>query len=180
MSSPYSFATRLFLIFVGVFLLIYFGRIFSLPESWGKYGYYRSDYIEEEASLPLVHGNDESCRSCHAEDYEMKYSGAHKQLSCEICHAPVSEHASGKTKIADMPYITGVDQNDLCLKCHQKVIGRPEKFPMVDAAKHFEEQEVDVSNECGVCHTVHEPLETMKYVKRLRTLREGLDDEDDE
>lgn len=180
MNAPYSFATRLFLVFIGILFLIYFARILSLPESWGEYGYYRGDYIAEEASKALVYGTSESCQSCHEEVYAIKKSGSHKHLSCEMCHAPLGEHVKGRKKIGEMPVQVGNQQSTMCLKCHQKVIGRPEEFPMVDASRHLEEQKVDATNACGTCHTVHEPLETMKYVKRLRTLREGLDDEDDE
>ncbi len=179
MNSPYSFSTRLFLLFIAILLLIYFARIFSLPESWGDYGYYRGDYIDEEASKAMVYGGNDTCQSCHEEVYTIKKEGAHKKLSCELCHGPVGEHVEGKRYIGELSVERGTKQTKMCLRCHQEVTGRPETFPMVDAKQHLEDEKVDASNACGSCHTVHEPLETMRYVKRLRTLREGLDDDDE-
>ena len=110
----------------------------------------------------------------------MKHQGAHKRLSCELCHAPVSEHAKDGNKFADMPVKRGEEQRELCLKCHQKVIGRPAKFPMVVALEHLKEQKVRSTHSCNRCHTVHAPLETMKHIehiKELRKLRKGAGDE---
>ena len=177
MSSPYSFSIRLILIFVGVIVLVVVARILILPESWGEYGYYRGDSINEEASHPLVHGTNDSCKACHEELYGMKKAGAHQRLSCEACHAPVTEHVYDGKKFADMPVRKGMTQTTLCLKCHQSVLGRPEKFPMIAYPAHMEEQEVKLTHDCNRCHTVHAPLESMKYVKRLRSLREGVEHE---
>lgn len=177
MGSPYSFTKRLVLIFIVIISVVFIVRILVLPESWGEYGYYRGDYIEEEASRPLVHGTNESCVSCHETVYEMKHAGVHQRLSCETCHAPVTEHVRDGEKFADMPVRHGEDQTQLCLRCHQKVEGRPEKFPMIDAKTHLEEQEVRPGHECNRCHTVHAPLEAMKHVKKLRTMREEMDHE---
>lgn len=177
MESPYDFTKRLVLIFVGIIAVVVIARMALLPESWGQYGYYRGDYIGEEAARPLVHGTNDSCKSCHETVYEMKHAGVHQRLSCESCHAPVTEHARDGEKFADMPVRRGVAQTALCLKCHQRVVGRPEKFPMIDAAAHLEEQNVRPTHDCNRCHTVHAPLEAMKHVRALRSLKEEVEHE---
>lgn len=177
MESPYEFTRRLVLVFVGIVALVLIVRMVVLPESWGEYGYYRGDYIEEEAARPLVHGTNDSCKSCHETVYEMKHAGAHHRLSCETCHAPLVEHVRDGEKFADMPVRRGEAQTQLCLKCHQRVIGRPETFPMIDAAAHLDEQGVRPTHECNRCHTVHAPLEAMQYVKRLRDVKEEVSHE---
>ena len=174
MNRPSSFYLRLVAVFVAIVALVLIGRALMLPDSWGKYGYYRGNYIGEEASKSLTYGTNESCKECHAPVYELKASGTHKRLSCEICHGPVGVHAQDGKKIADMPVKGENLQKDLCLTCHQKVVGRPEKFPMITFPDHLEDQKVKPTHTCNQCHTVHAPLENMKHVKELRTLKDEM------
>jgi len=174
MNSPFSFTKRLILIFIAIIVLVIMGREYFLPDSWGMYGNYRGNAVHEEANRSLVYGTNNSCGSCHEEVYDMKRVGVHHRLSCEICHAPVTEHVDGNKKIADMPVKIGDAQSKLCLTCHQKVLGRSEKFPMIEYPKHLEDQDVKLTHDCNICHTVHAPLESMKYIKKLRTLKEKV------
>jgi len=177
MSGPYSFLVRVLLVFVGIIALVVIGKQIMTPDSWGEYGYYRGDYIKEEASRALVHGTNESCKSCHEEVYELKDHSTHKRLSCEACHAPVAEHAKDGNKFADMPVRRGEAQVSLCLKCHQKIVGRPVKFPMIEHPQHLEAQNVKTTHTCDQCHTVHAPLENIKHVKDMRSsLKEAVDE----
>lgn len=172
-----QFTYRLALVFVVIIALVLVVRTLMLPDSWGKYGYYRGDAVDEEASRALVHGTNESCKTCHEEVFDIKHAGVHQRLSCESCHAPVTDHVADGEKIADMPVGKGENQTALCLTCHQQVIGRPETFPMIDVKTHLEEMEVSATHECNRCHTVHAPLESINYVKKMRTLRERITDE---
>ncbi len=172
MDSPTDFTKRLLLVFAGIIALVVIGRMIILPDSWGEYGYYRGDYVDEEASRAMVYGTNDSCRNCHEEVYDMKRAGVHKRLSCEICHAPVSEHVLNDKKFADMPVKKGEPQRELCLTCHQSAQGRPETFAMIQFPKHLEDQKVKTTHECNRCHTVHAPLESMKYIEVLRKRRE--------
>ncbi|MBE0492519.1 MAG: hypothetical protein IBX44_09770 [Sulfurospirillum sp.] len=156
------FYFRLVLLLVGIVILIVVGRMIFLPDSWGQYGYYRGAYIHEEAAKNLVYGTNDSCKECHKEIYDLKLQGHHQRLSCEICHAPVGEHAQNGEKIADMPRKLGEPQVDLCLKCHIKVEGKPEKFPVIEYPKHLSDQNVKVTHTCDQCHTVHAPLENIE------------------
>ncbi len=166
------FYLRLVLVFTGIVALVLIGRAVLVPDSWGEYGYYRGGYIQEEASRDLVYGTNKSCMSCHESVYELKEEGSHKRLSCEICHGPVGEHAKDGKKIADMPVRKGEKQIALCLTCHKKVVGRPEKFPMIEHIGHLEELNVKITHTCDQCHTVHDPLENMNIVKKMHKLRE--------
>ena len=171
------FYLRLVLVFLGIIALVLIGRAIMVPESWGEYGYYRGDYIAQEASRDLVYGTNISCQNCHEEIYDLKFAGTHKRLSCEICHGPVTAHVKGGKKIADMPIDKGDKQISLCLTCHKKVVGRPEKFPMIEHIEHLEELDVKLTHTCDQCHTVHDPLENMNIIKKmhkLRTLKEEL------
>ena len=129
---------------------------------------------DEEASRAITYGTNESCRECHSELLELKEGSKHDRLSCEICHAPISEHIKDGKKIADMPTHKGESQIKLCLKCHQKTIGRPKKMPQIDVKEHLEERGVKSTHTCDQCHTVHAPLENINYVKKMRSLKEDL------
>ncbi|GEM_PF-1202956 len=142
------------------------------PSSWGEYGNYRGDALKDEAAKPLVYGDNASCVECHGEINELARGDVHKNISCEMCHTPVSEHVRDGKKIKDALVVGVKEQNSLCLKCHSKMMGRGEKFPMVDAKLHLEELEVRPTSSCNRCHTVHAPMENINYVKKLRELRE--------
>ncbi|MDD3324079.1 MAG: multiheme c-type cytochrome [Sulfurospirillaceae bacterium] len=162
------FYLRLALVFVGIIGLVLVGRAFMVPDSWGKYGYYRGNYINEEASRILTNGTNESCKECHIEVYEMAAEDKHEKLSCEACHGPVAKHAADGKKIGDMPVTKSENQKALCLKCHQQVVGRPDKIKMIELPKHLEDQKVKLTHTCDQCHVVHAPYQNMKMVKQLR------------
>lgn len=176
--NPNAFWQRTILVFLAIIALMLLGRALFVPDSWGELGYYRADSIKDELAKPLVHGQNESCQSCHAEVYDMKQHSVHARLACESCHAPVSTHvdASGE-KIGDMPHKLGEPQVELCLSCHQKTLGRPEKFPMIEYPAHIEEQNVHADHTCDQCHTVHAPLENIKKARGLfKTLKQEVED----
>lgn len=171
------FYLRLLLVFLGIIALVLIGRAIFVPDTWGEYGYYRGGYIEEEASRELVYGTNESCKSCHVEVYDLKYESNHKRLSCEICHGPVGTHVKDGKKIADMSVRRSDTQIDLCLTCHQKVVGRPDKIKMIEYPDHIVDQNVKETHTCDQCHTVHAPLENINRVKEMRksrTLKEEI------
>jgi len=174
------FYLRLLLVFLGIIALVLIGRVIFVPDSWGEYGYYRGGYIEQEASLELVYGTNESCKNCHEEVYDLKLESTHKRLSCEICHGPVNAHAKDGKKIAVMPVRKNEKQIELCLTCHTKVVGRPQKFPMIEYPEHLVDLDVKTTHTCDQCHTVHAPLENMNFIKAIkknRTLKKELTNE---
>lgn len=176
MNGKNQFWLRVILVFFAIIGIVLLGRVIMLPDSWGEYGYYRGDFIDQEAHKDMKYGTNESCRKCHGEVYELKEHSSHNRLSCEVCHAPVVEHVKEGKKFANMPTKKGEYQISLCLKCHQKTIGRPEKFPMIDQKTHLSEQNVKSTHTCDQCHTVHAPLENMKHVKKMRSLKEALNE----
>ncbi len=164
--NPNAFWLRALGVLGLIIVLWFIGRAIMVPGSWGEIGYYRADAIKDELAKPLVHGQNESCKSCHAEVYDLKQKSEHTRLACESCHAPVSTHIQDGKKIGDMPHKAGDAQIALCLSCHQKVVGRPEKFPMIDHIKHLEEQGVKTTHTCDQCHIVHAPLDNIKKAKK--------------
>jgi len=174
--KPYQFGIRLVVVFAVIIAVVVLGRQMMLPDSWGEYGYYRGAYIDEEAHKEIKYGTNESCKSCHEEVYELKAHSVHKRLSCEMCHAPVSQHAQEGKKFAKMPSMQGKPQIDLCLSCHQEGVGKPKDFPTINHLKHLKEQDVKPTHTCDQCHTVHDPMENINHARKLRTLKEVVDE----
>jgi len=169
-----------FLIVFGIIGTILVARSIVMPDSWGKYGHYRADYIDEEASRAIKYGQNDSCMSCHEEVVELKNEGKHKRLSCEMCHSPLSEHVKDGKKFADMHVAKDDDLDKTCLRCHQtNVIGRPKDFPTIDKKEHLKSKRVRADHHCNQCHTVHHPLETINEAKKLahKNLREAVENE---
>ncbi|MEA2027642.1 MAG: hypothetical protein U9N49_01520 [Campylobacterota bacterium] len=174
--KPNQFGIRLVLVFIGIIVVVVLGRVWMLPDSWGEHGYYRGAYIDEEAHKKMKYGTNGSCKECHSEVNELKEHSVHKRLSCEICHAPQSEHIKDGKKIADMHIMKSQDQIKLCLTCHQESVGRPEKFPTIDPKQHLKEHNVKATHTCDQCHTVHAPMENINHARKLRTLKEAVDE----
>ncbi len=176
MDSPNQFWIRAILVFLSIIGIVILGRYLMLPDSWGQYGYYRGAYVDQEANKPLIHGTNQSCISCHNEVVELQNYHSHKNLSCETCHSSINTHIENGKKIADMDIKQGENQVNLCLKCHQKTVGRPENFPMIDRFEHLDKLKVKNTHTCDQCHTVHAPLENIDHVKKLRMLKETINE----
>ena len=80
----------LFAVFIILFLV---ARHFLIPESFGKYGHYRANSIDETAALPINYAGKTVCIECHDTEAELLASDAHAGLSCEVCHGPNAKHA---------------------------------------------------------------------------------------
>ena len=145
------------LIVLGIVATIFLGRHLLTPDSWGKYGHYRADYIDEEANRSINYGENDSCMKCHSEVTEMLKHGEHKTLSCEVCHSPLSEHIADGKKIGSMKVPTGNE---------------------IDKNEHYKKLEIRADHNCNQCHTVHYPKENINKAKSLsRNLREAVDNE---
>ncbi len=142
------------------------------PSSWGEYGNYRGDALKDEASKPMIYGDNKSCISCHKEINKLAKESNHKRLSCELCHNPLSEHVKNGKKFKDAKIVSKKSQNELCLLCHKKILGRESEFPSIDPIKHLDILKVKPNTTCTKCHAVHAPMENINYVKSLRELRE--------
>jgi RNase P subunit RPR2 len=125
-------------------------RGFLLPRSYGLYGPYRYDNVSEQANVRLPrHAGAISCGACHKKRLEELTAGAHKNVSCEVCHAPLASHVRDGAKVAAM----SVDRSfTLCARCHRRLVARPAAFPQVDLPQH-----VQGKLEGGVCLDCHNP-----------------------
>ena len=155
MKSPTFHIKRLFFIIAAVLAGGIMVRAYFVPESFGQYGYYRGDALQEEQSRPVTFSEQKKCAEaeCHEEKYLTKEESKHKPVVCENCHGAFAFHPGeekeNKEKFGTRP------ERDLCLTCHRKEPARPEDFPTIVEAEHYLEGEE--LPQCILCHDPHSP-----------------------
>ena len=141
---------RVALVLVVVLAAVFLTRGFLVPKSYGLYGPYRHDNVKEQmdARAPAFAGAA-ACAECHADEARKRGAGAHRSVSCEVCHAPLGHHVKADGSVVAPP----IDRSfTLCARCHRKVLGRPVKFPQVVLEQH-----VGGAVEGKVCLQCHDP-----------------------
>ena len=142
---------------------------FLVPASFGMYGHYRADAIDEAADLPIRHGTNQSCFKCHPYEAGLHKAGLHKTISCEFCHGTYGDHVADGKKTAALPVKTGKEITFLCLRCHNTEIKARAVTVIKTVAMpaHLTDQKVKPTHNCNQCHHVHAPL---KYIKRAQQI----------
>ena len=168
-SSYNSHVKRAVLGLVGMAIIGVVFKIVLTPESFGVYGHYRADAIEEEANIEIRHWTNAPCFSCHAHEANIHLNGTHKTISCEFCHGPYADHITDGKKTGALPVKKGEEIKTLCLRCHNKAIqARPEAvIKTVTMPDHLKDQNVKLTHTCNQCHHVHAPL---KYINRANQI----------
>lgn len=144
-------------------LLLLFGlaimiavRSLLVPDTWGRYGWYRAANVAEQRDHPLMHAGDAACGDCHDEQEAAHAAGVHAPVKCELCHAPLALHVKDGEVVAPMPVRKTVD---LCVGCHQRLPARPADFPQIQPRQHVEEMGGEYGPAaCFDCHDPHSPL----------------------
>ena len=141
----------LFLVFIIAFIVI---KQLATPSSWNYEVWYRGDALTESGNKPMLHGGNDSCRTCHKDVVKEVKKRKHKKLSCEGCHGPLATHVRGEEKIADAEVIN--ESRWQCLNCHNELISKPQGFPQFtdEVEKHTTIKEGEV---CLKCHEAHDP-----------------------
>jgi len=136
-----------FVVFVSIFILV---QRSLTPESFGKYGHYRANSIEDNKIQTSFFKGEAECASCHEDLYDLKDSDLHSEISCESCHTPKIDVT---TECKEMPPV--VEGNiELCALCHATNPGRLKKgVPQLDFIEHKE------GKNCIECHNPHAPWE---------------------
>ncbi len=122
-------------------------RYFLTPPSFGQYGFYRGDAIEEIASQKPVFAGKKSCdKNCHAKAVEQISKGDHKTLTCEACHdGNCIEHVEDR----QVKVVTHVR----CTRCHEADPARSPWIKQIDSKSH------NPGERCVECHVPHQPNE---------------------
>lgn len=145
---------RVLLVLFVVVVVFLIGRTFLVPSSYGLYGSYRYDNVAEQANIRLpVHGGAVSCADCHDDRSATLAKGAHRTVSCEVCHGPLGRHVKDGDVVAK-PHIDR--EFGLCALCHRKIEGRPASFPQISLQQH-QDGEATKGKACLGCHDPHSP-----------------------
>ncbi len=173
-----SYQMRLLLVLASIVVLAAGGLLFKkllVPKSFGVYGPYRADAIEEEMLVPVRHGTNESCFDCHKYEAKTHKKGRHQTISCEFCHGTFADHVDNNKKIATLPVKKEKEITTLCLKCHNTEIkARSEEvIKTVAMPDHLKVQNVKLTHNCNQCHHVHAPLKYINRAKEITGLMEA-------
>lgn len=135
----------LFAVFIILFLV---ARHFLIPESFGKYGHYRADSMDEIAALPVNYAGKSVCIDCHDTEAQLLASDAHAALSCEVCHGPNAKHADDPD---NKESIVKDGSRPFCARCHEiNQARKTEVINQIDIKEHHPEKE-----NCIDCHNPH-------------------------
>ena len=138
---------RLVLLTLGIVVSYLTARAFLTPASFGQYGWYRGEALEEAASRTPVYAGKKACDECHSEVLEKLAKAEHKALSCEGCHGVSQDHAAN-------PDITPIKlTGNHCIRCHEANPSRPAWFKQITVKNHYTGQK------CTECHVPHQPNE---------------------
>ena len=141
----------LFVVFIGLFLLI---RYLLIPDSFGQFGHYRGDSLQDNAAKEIVHSTEETCYECHDDIKEIVKNDSHASLSCLTCHGPGLSHAEDPLENP----ITKESGREFCGRCHQINAARPlDVVFQVDIKTHHTEIE-----DCIGCHNPHQVWEGLE------------------
>ena len=160
---------------LSVGVVLWFGVVKNrVITSFGKYGHYRADAIEEEANREIRFMTNAPCFSCHAYETKLHDNGRHKTISCEFCHGPMADHVKDNKKIGELPVKKGEEIRVLCLRCHNQAIrARPKDvIKTVVMPDHLRDQKVKETHTCNQCHLVHAPFNYIDHANKIFGIQE--------
>ena len=138
---------RLVLLTLGIVGSYLVARAFLTPPSFGEYGWFRGEALEEIAARAPVYAGKKACDECHSDILQKLAKDAHRTLSCEACHGVSRDHA-------DNPDILPIKlTGSHCIRCHEANPSRPKWFKQIVVKDHY-------SGKCTECHVPHQPQET--------------------
>jgi hypothetical protein len=138
---------RLALLTVAIVGLYIAARIALTPSSFGQYGWFRGDALEEIAARQPVFSGQKSCAECHEKQFQVLAKAEHKTLSCESCHWDTRPHVEDRQ--IKIPRLT----DSHCIRCHDRSPSRPAWLKQITSKIHYKGQP------CTECHIPHQPNE---------------------
>lgn len=138
---------RIVLVFAVGLILFLTVRAFTVPHSFGEYGHYRGDSLDEIAAHPIKFAGHQACEACHQDVFDVKKTGKHAGVNCEACHGALASHAEDPEKVVPKLPDTAV----LCVRCHEANSAKPKWFPQVVSKDHAN------GMACNTCHQPHKP-----------------------
>jgi len=139
--------TRILLIVIVFIVVFLVAEYLFVPGDFGEHGHYRSSAIDMIIKSDIKYAGQVICNDCHDDIFEIKASGYHQSVSCEVCHGP----AAGHTEDPEEVVLPAPRERAYCPLCHEYLPSRPTGFPQIVSASH------NPMNPCIHCHDPHEP-----------------------
>lgn len=147
-------AVRVGLLLVVVIVAFIIVQQLSIPKSFGAYGFYRGDNVQEWVSMSSKYSTagTATCNSCHNEKVNLKNQGPHTTVNCESCHLAAGNHTQTPFVLKPAKDTT----RDACLTCHNQQAARLEtSIRQIDGSQHNSDKA------CITCHDPHSPWAKM-------------------
>ena len=133
---------------VGTYLT---ARLFLTPTSFGQYGWFRGEALNEIAGgHEVVFAGKKSCEECHSDVFKKILKAEHKGLSCEGCHGVSLAHTLNPDNTKLNP---AKMEMSACTRCHESNPSRPKWLKQIASRSHYAGQK------CTECHLPHQPQE---------------------
>lgn len=120
-------------------------QLATVPITGAQFGRPKGESTREWVNKPMAYQDTQLCASCHGDKYEKWRPASHKTVACETCHGAGRAHVENRAPL-ELPKPV-----ELCLRCHEKVEGRPVKFPQITLESHA------LQKSCVTCHDPHSP-----------------------
>lgn len=141
---------RLVLITIAIVASYLIARELLTPASFGQYGWYRVNALEELRAYQAAFAGKKACEECHSEEALKLSDKEHKGLSCESCHGPCQAHVDKPDADEYKPPKLGYS---ICVRCHAANPSRPKWHKQIISKTHYTGQK------CTECHVPHQPSE---------------------
>lgn len=173
-----SHYTRFVLLLGGLVVVLFILSMITTPTSFGRFGYYRGDNVQEwmVLNVQLVEANQ--CLDCHNQEYNRWNVSKHSGISCESCHDTAIEHAKTNESTITVP------SDSLCELCHAPSVSRPMDFPQISYEEHWNNITTkgtysleDAFGEFDyTCLTCHDPMGVGLVIPQIPHSTEGRSD----
>lgn len=141
---------RVGLLLIIVLVIFAIVRLAFIPDSFGQYGRYRGDSIQENVNIQASFAEGTgACAKCHDNVLSALRSAQHAKIDCQTCHGPGENHRSNPKGFS----LRIKGDKSLCATCHSTIAGRKDKgIATVDPVMH------SGGVICTKCHNPHQPL----------------------
>ena len=102
---------------------------------------------QEEVAREVKYAGASACSECHDAQAAEKREGYHRNVSCETCHGPGTEHTANPIDVKP----PAPRDRLFCPTCHAYNSSRPRGFPQINPVTHNPLQP------CIACHKPHDP-----------------------
>ncbi len=138
----------LVILFAVALIVFIIARILFIPDSFGVYGHYRADAVNEIIAQEINYAGYGICIECHDDIFMLKIKSNHKGVACEVCHGPAAKHVDEPDE-----YIPPAPRDrEQCALCHGYNPSRPTGFPQIITELH------NPGKACLSCHDPHNPI----------------------